>query len=129
MVSLEAFIVIGGCSVLLSCLRVKFIICMCLFICDCRIFYLIKKRKPVLILYISHVIDIDNKFIVNKLHLSMNREPLLRVLAIAETCRSGSLFMNKYILLVMNLFMKNLLLLSVLSFLIRQTQQQDFFLT
>jgi hypothetical protein len=37
----------------------------------------------------------------------MNRDPLLRVLAIAETCRSGNL-------LGINLFMKNLLLLSVL---------------
>ena len=45
----------------------------------------------------------------------MNREPLLHVLAIAETCRSGSVFMNKCNLLVMNLFMKNLLLLSVLQ--------------
>jgi hypothetical protein len=43
----------------------------------------------------------------------MNREPLLLVLAIAKTCRSGSLCMNKCSLLVMNLFMKNLLLLSV----------------
>jgi len=38
----------------------------------------------------------------------MNREPLLCVLAIAETCRSGNL-------LGINLFMKNLLLLSVLQ--------------
>jgi hypothetical protein len=62
MVGLEAFIVIGGCSVLLSYLRVKFGICMCLFIYDLCIFYLIKKGKPVLILYIFHAIDID-KFI------------------------------------------------------------------
>jgi len=59
MVSLEAFIVIGRCSVLLSYLRVRFSICMCLFICDCHIFYLIKKGKPVLLLYIFHAIDID----------------------------------------------------------------------
>jgi len=52
-VSLEAFTVIGSCSVSLSYLRVKFGICMCLFICDCHIFYLIAKGKPVLILYIS----------------------------------------------------------------------------
>jgi len=38
----------------------------------------------------------------------MNREPLLLVLAIAETCRSGSL-------LVINLFMKKPLLLSILQ--------------
>lgn len=59
MVSLEAFIVIGGCSVLLSYVRVKFGICMCLFIRDCCIFYLIKEGKHVLIFYIFHVIDID----------------------------------------------------------------------
>jgi len=58
MVSLEAFIVIGG-SVLLSYLRVKFGTGMCLFICNCRTFYLIKKGKPVLILYNFHAIDID----------------------------------------------------------------------
>jgi hypothetical protein len=38
----------------------------------------------------------------------MNREPLLHVLAIAETCRSGNL-------LVINLFVKSFLLLSVLQ--------------
>lgn len=58
MVSLEAFIVIGGCSVLLSYLRVKFSTGTFLFICDCRTFYLIKKGKPVLILYIFHAIYI-----------------------------------------------------------------------
>jgi len=49
-----------------------------------------------------------NKFIINKLHLSMNSKPLLLVLTIAETCRSGNL-------LVINLFMEKLLLLSVLE--------------
>lgn len=46
----------------------------------------------------------SNTFITKKLCLSINREPLLYVSAIAKTCNSGSLFMDNCNLLVINLF-------------------------